>query len=132
MISRFPFLSLSVREQHTYPHSHTRTHILLTHQCRQRLSEIFLPPSSRPDFSESGLKSGLTNLALEHGTINLPLSFGLCSIYHLHTWHSLHTHTQTCTRAHTPRSMFQSLSPPPPVIQLICENRKNTHWHESQ
>ncbi len=90
--------------------THTRTHSHTYYRCTSSLWRkllfisvryFFLPPSSRPDFSESGLQSGLTNLALQLGTFNLSISFSLCSIYHLHTWHSLHTRARARTHTHT-------------------------------
>lgn len=84
---------------HTRTHSHTHYRCTASHcegnYCSFLFAIFFLPPSSRSDFSESGLQSGLTNLALQLGTFNLSISFSLCSIYHLHTWHSLHTHAHT-------------------------------------
>lgn len=54
---------------------------------------LYLPPSSRPDFSVSGLNSGLTNFALQRATFNL-------SLFNLPL-----THMAQPTRTHT-RSMF--------------------------
>lgn len=94
---------------HTHTHSFYRCTIMT--QCERK---SLLLPSSRPDFSQSGLKSGLTNLALHFQSFHFFLSFFLCSFYHLHTWHSLHTHAYThiYTHTRTHSGPSQSLSPP--------------------
>lgn len=54
---------------------------------------LYLPPSSRPDFSVSGLNSGLTNFALQRATFNLSL-FNL-PLTHMAQPTRTHTHTRS-------------------------------------
>ncbi len=92
-----------------------------------------LPPSSRPYFPESGLKSGLTNLALQLGTFNLSISFSLCSIYHLTMWHSLHTHMHT--RTHTRIAMIHVavlISSPRSSNSSVRTERTHTGMNHSE
>ena len=131
VITRFPvflYVAAPARERHTL--TCTRSHTRLTVKEKLMFISIHsffpLPPSSRPDFFFfffSFSESGLTNLALQLGTLNPSISFSLYVQCTTHTHGTAYTHTH----AHT-RSMFplQSLSPAPGHPAHLWEQREHT------
>lgn len=77
-----------------------------------------LLPFKRAGVSESGLEK-LALFSLFNAKHSF--SFASCLLF-------AHRHTQT----HDPCFPCGSYLLPPLVIQLMCENRENTCWHESQ